>query len=293
MNYSLKKWALAIFSILRIDQYIKNVFIFTPFFFSFNFQLPFINTIIAFILFSMVASCVYILNDIFDIEEDKQHPTKRYRPLASGLFNKKQALILAFFFLTTSLIIAFNFNISLSKILGIYFFLNIAYSIRLKHIAIVDIFLIAIGFVLRVYAGAVVIQINPTSWIIIMTFLLALFLAFAKRRDDVILAAKGKHTRKNIKGYNLEFINASMVLMAAVIIVSYIQYTFSYEVQQRLATNHLYLTTIFIILGISRYMQIVFVEKKTGDPTKIALKDRFLQLTILGWLAVFLCVVLK
>jgi len=120
-----------------------------------------------------------------------------------------------------------------------------------------------------------------------MTFLLALFLALAKRRDDVLLSCQGLNTRKSIDGYNLDFVNAAMIIMASVTVVAYIFYTISAEVQLRLQTEHLYLTVIFVLIGILRYMQITFVENNSGSPTKIVLKDRFLQLTILSWAASF------
>jgi len=276
----------------RPHQYIKNIFIFAPLLFSFQFSTEnTLDSILAFILFSMIASSIYILNDIMDIDEDKKHPTKKERPLASGLLSidiaKKSFLILSIL----SLIVAFIFNQALFMVLFGYFVLNILYSLRLKHISIIDIIIISTGFVLRLFAGSVVIGVQLSMWIIIMTFLLALFLAIAKRRDDVLLSLSGKETRKNIDGYNLEFINASMVLMAGVIIVSYILYTVSNDVISRLHSSHLYLTAFFVILGIIRYMQITFVEQKSGSPTKIVLKDRFLQYTILFWLVSFIVVV--
>lgn len=124
-----------------------------------------------------------------------------------------------------------------------------------------------------------------------MTFLLALFLALAKRRDDVLLALDGQQTRKNIDGYNLEFVNASMVLMAGVVIVSYIMYTISPAVTARLGTEYLYLTSFFVILGILRYMQITFVEENSGSPTRVVIKDTFLKLTIFFWLLSFVGIV--
>ncbi|MCK4577249.1 MAG: UbiA prenyltransferase family protein, partial [Candidatus Marinimicrobia bacterium] len=202
-----------------------------------------VSTIIAFILFSLLASSVYIFNDIMDIEEDKNHPTKRFRPLASGMIDKKYAIIMICILAIPSLVLGFFVNTQLAGILSSYFLLNFIYSIKLKHIAIVDIFIIASGFVLRLFAGAVVIEVHLSIWLIIMTFLLALFLALAKRRDDVLLASEGKATRKNIDGYNLEFVNSAMGLMSAVIIVSYILYTISEEVIDRLGTPYLYLTT--------------------------------------------------
>ena len=127
-------------------------------------------------------------------------------------------------------------------------------------------------------------------WIIIITFLLAIFLALAKRRDDVLLSIEGKETRKNIDGYNLEFVNAAMVLMSGVVILSYLQYTVSPEVIARLGSEYLYLTTLFVILAILRYMQITFVEQQSGSPTKIVLKDTFIKVTLLLWLISFVAI---
>jgi len=278
--------------LLRPHQWVKNLFVFAPLFFSFNFSLNnAINTIIVFILFSLLASSMYVFNDVMDIEEDKNHPKKRLRPLASGKVSKSTARFLIATFSLFPLFVAYVQNQRLFIVLLIYFILNTAYSIKLKHITIVDIFVIAIGFVLRLFAGASVIDNKLSMWIIIMTFLLALFLAVAKRRDDIILASQGKATRKNIDGYNLEFVNAVMVFMSGVIVVAYILYTVSEDVINRFHTRYLYLTTFFVILGIMRYMQITFVEQNSGNPTKLVLKDGFLQITIVLWLISFLSVV--
>jgi len=278
--------------LLRLHQYTKNIFIFAPLFFSFHLSyIDTYNSIITFFLFSLIASSIYIFNDLMDVEEDKKHPTKRFRPLASGTISLNNAKIIITFLVVFTLIITYFFNLELFYVLLFYFLLNIAYSLKLKHITIVDIFIIATGFVLRLFAGSVVIDVPLSMWIIIMTFLLALFLAIAKRRDDVLLSAQGKETRKNIDGYNLEFVNASMILMSGVIVVSYILYTVSNGVIQKLGTEYLYLTSFFVILGIMRYMQITFVEANSGNPTKIVLKDRFLQVTILLWLVSFIVIV--
>jgi len=279
-----------IFKLFRVHQYIKNLFIFMPLLFSFSFSdvSNNINTFIAFALFSLLASSIYIFNDLMDIEEDKAHPIKKNRPLASGKVTKQTAqlliILISFFVLSTALFI----NLNLFAVLFVYFILNIAYSLKLKHISILDIFIIATGFVLRLFAGSAVTGIELSMWIIIMTFLLAIFLALAKRRDDVLLSLAGQETRKNIDGYNLEFINASIVLMAGVVIVSYVQYTISPEVIARLGTEYLYLTSFFVILGVLRYMQITFVEQNSGSPTKVVIRDTFLKLTIMFWLLSFI-----
>jgi len=281
-----------IIKLLRPHQYIKNLFIFAPLFFSFQIDKGGVTaSLVAFILFSLLASSIYILNDYIDIEEDKKHPTKKFRPLASGTISKKAGIFLFLSLSVFSLMGAFFYNNSLFFVLIIYFLLNILYSLKLKHIAIIDIFIISTGFVLRLYAGSAATGIYLSHWIIIMTFLLALFLALAKRRDDVLLSQAGKETRKNIDGYNLEFVNTAMTLMSAVIIVSYILYTVSNKIIEKFHTNYLFGTTFFVMLGILRYMQITFVEQKSGSPTKIVLKDRFLQFTIISWLISFVLVV--
>lgn len=281
-----------IITLLRPHQYVKNLFIFAPLVFAFTFnETTLLNAIVAFILFSILASSVYILNDYMDIEEDKKHPTKQNRPLAKGTVSKKNAQLLFITLSLTIFIISFFFNLALFYVLVVYFFLNIAYSLKLKHIAIVDIFIISTGFVLRLFAGSLVTDTPLSMWIIIITFLLAIFLSLAKRRDDVLLSLAGKETRKNIDGYNLEFVNATMVLMAGVVIVSYLQYTVSQEVIARLGSEHLFITTFFVILAILRYMQITFVEEKSGSPTKVVLNDRFMQISILLWLLSFIAVV--
>lgn len=273
----------------RPHQYSKNLFILAPLFFS-GMLLDgsaFINTLFAFVFFSLAASAIYVLNDLKDVAEDQAHPTKKFRPIASGRVSKPVAIIFSLILATASIIGSAYLSTDLLIVILIYILLNIVYSLGLKHISIVDISIIAFGFVLRIFAGAQAIDVQASMWIILMTFLLALFLALAKRRDDVMLSNQGLSTRKNIDGYNLEFVNAAMMIMSSVIVVSYIFYTISAEVQARLQTEHLYLTVVFVLIGIMRYMQITFVENNSGSPTKIVLKDRFLQITILLWAASF------
>ncbi|MBD3839949.1 MAG: UbiA prenyltransferase family protein, partial [Epsilonproteobacteria bacterium] len=262
-----------IIQLIRPHQWIKNFFIFAPLFFTFNFQIEAVTTVmIGFALFSFAASSIYVLNDYHDINEDRAHPVKKNRPLASGAVSKKTAIVLMFTLFTSSLIGAAMLSSMFTLVLGLYIAMNIAYTFGIKRISILDISIIAIGFVLRIYAGAVLIGKYPSIWIVLVTFVLALFLALAKRRDDCLLALDGKKTRKNIDGYNLEMVNAAMTLMAGVTVVSYIMYTVSAEVIERVGTHNLYLTSIFVIIGILRYMQLTFVEQNSGSPTKLVLK---------------------
>jgi 4-hydroxybenzoate polyprenyltransferase len=176
--------------------------------------------------------------------------------------------------------------------LGIYFILNLAYSFGLKTIPILDIIIVAIGFVLRIKSGAVIAMIGLTEWLNIMVFLLALFMAIGKRRDDVLLKlSSGTDMRKSIKGYNLEFLNVVLALVCAVIVVAYFMYTMSPDVIRRMGTYRLYYTCLFVLAGILRYLQIIFVHSAAGSPTRILYKDRFIQISILLWITSFYLII--
>ncbi len=281
-------------SLLRPHQYIKNLFVFAPLFFSFRFleAEPLLRTFAAFAAFCLVASSVYIFNDIKDIAEDSRHPAKKFRPLPRGLVSISQAYTCMAVLLLAGLGLGLILDWRIVFILAGYSLLNTFYTLKLKHIAVLDVFIIGIGFVLRIFAGAEAAMVHASMWIVLMTFLLALFLALAKRRDDVLLSDEGKGVRKCIDGYNLEFVNVSMIIMAAVTLVSYILYTISPEVQDRFDSRHLYLSAVFVLLGIMRYLQIVFVQQGGGNPTRVMLEDRFMQITVVFWLLFFLILAL-
>jgi len=278
----------------RPNQYVKNTFIFLPVFFGYKLAntASIVNTLWAFVVFSMAASAVYAFNDIKDIREDLNHPKKRLRPLPSGSITKRDAfvffsaLVIGALFLG-SLLLPPSFLVILLS----YLILNIAYSFILKHIAIIDVVCVASGFVLRVFAGGIAAEVNPSRWLILMTFLLSLFIALAKRRDDLLLVSNGNSLRKSLDGYSLEFISNSMMIMAAVTIVSYILYTVSSEVSAKYGSNNLYLTTFWVIIGFMRYMQHTFVHKRSASPTEVLLKDLFLQAVIILWLLSFFVII--
>jgi len=279
-----------IIKLMRPHQYIKNLFIFLPLFFSLKItdtDLLF-NAVIAFIAFSLTASAIYTLNDYHDIEEDKQHPKKKYRPLTSGEISKAQAIVIMAVLGIAGFSLMALPSMKAVGIMAAYVVMNIAYSFYLKHVAILDVMIISIGFVLRLFIGSAVTDIPLSMWIVVMTFLLALFMALAKRKDDVLIYLDtGKKMRKVIDGYNLQFLDTAMAIMASVVIVSYTIYTTSAEVVARVHSEYLYLTSLFVILGIMRYLQVVFVLKDSGSPTKIVLNDRFMQLTLIGWVLTF------
>jgi 4-hydroxybenzoate polyprenyltransferase len=276
--------------LLRPEQWIKNLFIFLPAFF--NGQLLNISAIvpciIAFVAFSFAASSIYCFNDIRDIEADKLHPEKCNRPLASGLISKKIAYIIMavcfLFSMFTLLLFGGNKWNILIALIAFYYAMNLAYTVWLKRYAIIDVTIISIGFVLRIWVGGTASSTWLSEWIIIMTFLLALFLAFAKRRDDLIRC-------KNINCYNLEFMNQIITFVATITMVAYIMYTLSPEVIERFHTRHIYFTAVFVLMGIIRYLQLTIVYLKSGCPTKVLLHDRFIQCCIVGWIGLFLIII--
>jgi decaprenyl-phosphate phosphoribosyltransferase len=281
---------MVILQLIRPKDWAKNLFLFIPVFFAG--QLFNIDTLLhvsaGFICFSCIASAVYIINDYRDIEDDKRHPLKCKRPLASGAVSKNTALIILILLLIIGFTGAWFIRDKFLFVLSIYFLLNVGYSFGLKNIPILDIFIIAIGFELRVKAGGVIAKIGITEWLNIMVFLLALFMALAKRRDDVLIKlSSGNDMRKAVKGYNLDFINVALSLICAIIIVSYFMYTMSPEIAVRLQTYRLYYTCLFVLAGILRYLQLIFVNQDSQSPTKILYKDRFIQLTILLWVISF------
>ena len=280
----------AYIQLLRIDQYIKNLFIFAPIFFALeisNTDLIF-RGFIAFIGFSLCASAVYIFNDYQDIQDDRLHPEKKSRPLASAQISIQHAFTLLAILLIFGLSLTFWLSNTAGWVLLAYIFSNVLYSLKLKHVAIVDVSQIALGFIFRIFIGSIVTDIPLSEWIVILTFLLALFLALAKRRDDVLIYERtGKKMRKVIDGYNLAFLDNAMSVMSAVVIVAYLIYITSSDLAQKANTEYLYITAVFVILGVLRYLQITLVEENSSSPTRIVLKDAFMQVCIVCWLLTF------
>ena len=277
--------------LIRPKHWAKNLFLFVPPFFAGKFfELDKIGLLTGgFVAFSFLASSIYIINDYRDIEDDKKHPEKRKRPLASGSVNKNVAIILSCVLTIAGAVIAYLLDSSgkFLFIAGLYYLLNLSYSFGLKNIAIVDILILAAGFVLRVKAGAQLAAVSTTEWFIIMTFLLALFLAIAKRRDDVLLKMNtGSDMRKSIKGYSLDFLNTLLGLFCAILIVSYVNYTISPAAFEKFG-HRLYYTALFVIAALMRYLQITFIHNKAGSPTDVLYKDRFIQVTQVLWAASF------
>jgi decaprenyl-phosphate phosphoribosyltransferase len=291
--YGSKVHILSVKSLIKLarpDQYIKNVFIFLPLFFALKITDAelFFNAFLAFISFSLSASAVYTFNDYHDVREDRKHPTKKNRPLAAGTVSEVQAIIMMVILSISGLILMALVSFKAAAILIGYFLINIAYSYSFKHIAIVDISIIAIGFILRLFIGSIVIDDHLHEWLIIMTFLLALFIALAKRRADVMIFLEtGKRVRLAIDGYNLQFLNTAMAIMASVVIVAYTNYIASPQMESRFESEYLYLTTFFVIVGIMRFLKLTLVDHLSGSPTKVVYTDLFMKLILLGWVISF------
>lgn len=286
-----------ILKLIRLRQWIKNVFVFLPLFFGgalMNADALWAG-IVTFFSFCFVASSIYCLNDIRDVDADRRHPVKCHRPIASGEVTIRQAyafMVIMFALSLAVLLLLGRHQMEVGLIVVFYFAMNVAYCLKLKELAIVDVCIVAFGFVLRILAGGVAEEIALSNWIVLMTFLLTLFLSFAKRRDDVLrMDETGIAPRKNTSRYNITFINQAITITASVTLVCYIMYTVSPEVVANLHTDYLYLTSVFVLVGLLRYIQVAVVDKKSGDPTKVVLHDHFTQLVVLLWLASFLFII--
>ena len=286
-----------IIRLIRPHQWIKSLVVLFPIFFggALGHLESLYEGCITMIAFSFIASSIYCLNDIIDVEDDRRHPKKCNRPLASGRVSIAQgyAIMIVMVILSmVSLLFLPNKCIETTGVVGFYWVLNVAYCLFLKQHAIIDVCIVAVGFVLRILAGGIATDIRLSKWIVLMTFLLMLFLSFAKRRDDVLrMNETGEAPRKNTIRYNLTFINQAITITASVTLVCYIMYTVSPETIANFHTENLYLTSVFVLLGLLRYIQLAVVDKKSGDPTKVILHDRFIQCIVLGFGLTFFIII--
>lgn len=289
----------AYFKLLRVEQWVKNLFVFIPLFFSGKIfeTTQLFETIFSFIIFSFTASSIYIINDYSDIESDRAHPEKCRRPLASGAISVGRAklvlvgLVISTIGLIISLSDVFGYNVlKFGAVISSYFVMNLAYTFRLKHIAIVDISIIAVGFVLRVLAGGYATGIVVSQWAIILTFVLALVLAVGKRRGELVNTQLSGNTRKALDGYNIQFADIVLSISVTLAIVSYIMFVISPETQKEF-TNKVFYTFIFVIFAFLRYLQQTLVYNRTESPTKMIYKDRYIQVVLALWGFAFLILI--
>lgn len=283
--------------LIRPQQWIKNGFVLIPMFFGGRLLNAddAIASVVTFFAFSFAASAIYCFNDIVDVDADRRHPVKCHRPIASGAVSVPTAYALMAVLALLSALLLFFLPQRAGETAGIvafYFLLNMAYCIWLKRHAIIDVCTVAFGFVLRILAGGMACDVAVSNWLVLMTFLLALFLSFAKRRDDVLrMNETGEPPRRNTIRYNITFVNQAITITGTVTLVCYIMYTVSPEVVSRFHAPYLYLTSIFVLVGLLRYMQLTVVDEVSGDPTKILLRDRFTQAIVVAWIMVFLLII--
>lgn len=283
--------------LIRPHQWVKNLVVLLPVFFGgalLHVESVYAGLVTA-LCFSFAASSIYCLNDIVDVEDDRQHPVKCHRPMASGAISIPQGYTLMFLMFVLSMLSTFllrQSQLETACVILFYWLLNIAYCLKLKQYAIIDVCVVSFGFVLRILAGGYATSIHLSKWIVLMTFLLMLFLSFAKRRDDVVRMNETGHApRQNTIRYNLTFINQAITITSSVTLVCYIMYTVSPETIQNFHTDYLYLTSVFVLVGLLRYIQIAVVDKRSGDPTKVMLHDRFMQFVVLAFGLAFLFII--
>ncbi len=289
---------ISLIKLLRPKQWIKNFFVFAPLIFSqhvfeFAYLLP---SIAAFIVFSITSSAVYIINDIMDMESDRAHPKKRFRPIASGEISVKQALIFMFIL---CLIIAFSLmflRTIFAVVIILYFLTNLFYSLRIKNIVLLDVFFISFGFMLRVLGGAAAISVVVSSWMILTTIFISLFLAISKRRGElsqIINIDNIEKQRKVLKEYDIVFADQLNTIAAAGTIISYALYTVSERTVHTFGTEKLIYTTPFVIYGIFRYMYLMHKKNMGESPTTIVTKDIPIIINVLGWFFISILIIYR
>ncbi|MBI2429257.1 MAG: decaprenyl-phosphate phosphoribosyltransferase [Ignavibacteriales bacterium] len=278
---------LPLIRLLRPLQWLKNGFVFTPLIFSRHMLEKEYNNkaTLAFVAFCLVSSAIYILNDIVDAEADKLHPVKRKRPIASGEISVATGIGIAIILLSTSLLISQQLPLLFTGIIITYIFLQLFYSFKLKHVVILDVFIIALGFMLRVVSGAVAIDVVISNWIIITTLFVSLFLAVSKRRSELVMVqgTNIETKRKVLDYYSVQFLDYALIISATGMAISYSLYTMAERTISVFGTEHLIFTIVFVLFGIFRYLYLVINKGQGENPTSILVKDAPMGINLLLW----------
>jgi 4-hydroxybenzoate polyprenyltransferase len=272
----------------RPAQWLKNLFVLTPLIFAG--EARDVNAvekaILGVIIFCVLSSAVYALNDLIDRDKDRQHPLKKSRPLASGAVTIAQATVMIAVLTAIGVVAAWFLGLAFFITALVFLALNLVYSLVLKNVVILDAMAVALSFVLRAYAGAMAINVPVSQWLLINTLLLALFLAFGKRRHELVLLETGATAhRKILSQYSPYLLDQLIAVTTPSVVVMYMLYTMSSEVSSKLHTNNLYLTIPFVVYGIFRYLYLIHKQEKGGSPTEVLLGDPPLALTVLSWAA--------
>jgi len=276
-------------TVMRPHQWVKNLFIFAPLLFGrkLNDLDAIGQSVLAFSAFCLLSSGLYIINDWIDADEDRAHPEKRNRPISSGALPVPVALVGAFvLFIPAFWIAAAALGFSFFLVTALYFILTLSYCVALKRLIIIDCMTIAVGFVLRVVGGAIAVSVIPTHWLIVCAFLLALFLAFTKRRQELLtLSGNAAEHREVLSQYTVEYLEKVNGILIGAAIVCYALYTVAPETVERFRTTALIYGTVFVIYGMFRYLALINNPELGGSPSKMLLRDRPLMLTVIGWSA--------
>lgn len=238
---------------------------------------------VGFLVFSLAASCIYCINDIADLEFDREHPIKKNRPFASGRIKIAHLSAVAAGLLLAAALLSLLLPMAARWILALYVLSQVAYSFLLKHIAVIDCVLIALGFVFRILFGGLILGFTGSSWIILVTFLLSLYLAFAKRRSELAMM-NGTHTRRSLENYSLQFLDISLATTCAVTMVAYIMYTHDAEVVARVHYPYFYLSSGFVIVGLLRHLQQTIQKNETESPSDYLFRDPVIIASVLAWI---------
>jgi len=283
--------------LLRVPQWIKNLFVFVPLLFSLHlFEASyFLPTLKAFVTFCLASSFIYIINDIIDINADASHPQKKHRPLPSGKISKQSALITSIIILFLLIVLSFISPIEFIYFLTSFILLNIFYSIYFKHIVILDVFSIAAGFTIRVLGGAAIINVPVSSWLILTTMFISLFLGVMKRHSELEQITKLETTasRKVLAEYSLTFTNQMATVAAAGVIICYALYTVSQRTVMVFGSENLIYTTPFVVFGIFRFMYLEYLNQKGENTTQIMLTDIPMIMTVILYIATTVLIIYK
>ena len=278
---------LGLLRLMRPHQWIKNGFVLTGLVFSRDWtNLPLVQSVLLATLgFSLLSSSVYVANDIADMESDRAHPKKRSRPLAAGLVSVPVAIVEALVLLGVALAAGYAVAIEVVALMGIYALLNVGYTLGLKHIAILDVFIIAAGFMLRILVGTLGVGIEPSKWLLLCGLMVTLFLGFSKRHAELaVVAAHGKTGRKVLDDYDSGLLDKLISITAATTVITYGLYTVSPETIATHGTDALIYTVPFVLYGVIRYVFQMHRHSGGEDPARSLLTDPHLFFTVIGWL---------
>ena len=280
---------IALLETMRPRQWTKNFFVFPAIVFAqrLSDERAVVLTLAAFVIFCFLSSSVYIINDIADAEQDRQHPTKRNRPIASGRLPVGVALAFSMLLAAFSIALAFNINRQFVLYASLYLGLNLLYSFSLKHIVILDVIMVAIFFVLRAVAGAAAINVEISHWLLICTFLLALFIAMSKRRHELVLLEENASAhRASLTEYSPYLLDQMIAVVTASTVMGYTLYTVDQDTVAKFGTDHLVYTVPFVVFGIFRYLYLIHQKGEGGDPDRIVISDRPFLINFLLWAVV-------